>query len=293
MKQRLCIGFWLCLGILTISGCSGTTDEELWPAEGVPLQVTGVNIGSSGLVTTRAELSKGAIGFFTKVSGTDKQANVCYNYGTPYWKAANPSESILLETGTTYCAYYPWRAGVAVDNIPMTVLPSTEERDLSYLVYQSATKGAVRLTLTHAYCRLNLNIDWTNAGADDRITSISLEKEGMPATATLNAATGAVTAKTFTNRLIQATDIKSDTNNKTIALYVCPMDLEKKAKVSIVLNGKTLTVFLANVQKIESGKWYDITMKLNAQTLTFGSMAEKPDPDKWSITDIPGGNLQP
>lgn len=293
MKQRLCIGFWLGLGILTLSGCSRATDEELWPTEGVPLQVAGVNIGS-GLVTTRTNktLDSGAVGFFTKVSGTDKQANVCYNFGTPYWKAANPSESILLEEGTTYCAYYPWRAGVAVDNIPMTALPSEAEKDLSYLTYQAASKGAVNLELKRAYCLLNLNLIWTTDQASDQVTSISFGMEGIPATATLNAGTGTVTPVTTTNRLTQAIDIKGNSGNKTTALYVCPMNLNA-AKVSIVLNGKTLTASINSNINIESGKWYNINMNLNAQTLTFGSMAEKPDPDKWNNADIEGGNLQP
>lgn len=292
MKQRLCIGFWLGLGILTLSGCSRATDEELWPAEGVPLQVAGVNIGS-GLVTTRANtLNKGAIGFFTKVSGTDDQANVCYNFGTPYWKAANPSESILLETGTTYCAYYPWRAGVAVDKIPMTALPSEAEQDLSYLIYQAASKGAVNLELKRAYCRLNLNLTWTTGQASDQVTSISLEKEDMPATATLNAGTGVVTPVTTTNRLTQAIDIKGNSVNKTAVFFVCPMNLDA-AKVSIVLNGKTLTASINPNTAIESGKWYNINITLNAQTLTFGNMAEKPNPDGWTNTDITGGDLKP
>lgn len=298
MKQKICIGFWLGLGILTMSGCNRTADEELWPAGGVPLQVANVHIGS-GLVTTRADqtLDKGTIGFFTKVSGTEKQKNVCYTYGTPYWKAANPSESILLEEGMEYCAYYPWHSDIAADQIPMTALPAVEERGLSYLSYQSATKGAVTLKLERAYCQLLLVITWNAPGSSDHITSVSLEKTGIPAAATLNAGTGEVKTTLTTNRLAQAVDIQKsslDGENKTrISMIVCPMDLEKKATVSIVLSGKTLTVPLKTVGKIEKGKQYVINMTLNTQTLTFGSVAEKPDPDGW--TDIPaqGGELKP
>lgn len=296
MKQRLCIGFWLGMGILTLSGCSRAADEESGPAEGIALQVAGVNIGS-GLVTTRADrqLAAGAaIGF--KTTGTAGSDNVCYRHGTPYWKAANPSETILLSNTTGYCAYYPWRSGVDMTRISMTALPSSaEEQELSYLENTAPAKGTVTLNLKRAYCKINLAIEWKNAAASDRITSISLEKTNMPATATLDAATGSITTTAYTGRLTTAVDFtpaKLTDGKVSTSIFVCPMNLED-AQVSIVLNGKILTASLAKAGAIDRGKYYDITIPLNARSLAIGAVASKPSPTNWAEETLDGGDLKP
>lgn len=291
----------------TESPAGGGSDDSL-PI----LDVTGAGITSEEAVTRAAgttTVTSGSIGVFlsnTDPADTDPPyatvSNRKYSYGVPKWTTA---KAIYLGgEEANVCAYYPYSEAQATTVVPLTTQGYILANDLSYAPNLKVNGGPdktidgnvgrhVTFVLKRAYSRAKFEFtrkDYTGTG---HITRVVLRK--LPASATLDIATGAYTGETQADRSLTVDYTLPQTDalivNEADELLVAPGRIAEtgagdKNGLALVLtiDNKPMTTYIKPtvLNELKAGKYYIFKVNVNGTGIDI----DKVELENWEEKDL-------
>ena len=298
MKQAIL----LIMPLFLLGGCA--QEAEQFPGEGnrpegaTPLTVENAVL-ESGVVTraTTATLEKdGAqIGIFrAKATGyTDAQNNIPYKYtagSTNAWAPSVASTPVWLLSGNVQvCAYYPYQSGHTTSTaIPLTTGLYTADGDISFAGNREMNGTPSKKITTFAMKRAMAKIRFTLKKGDYpgtcSVSKIKLANSNLPLTGVIditgtnNVATAQTKGAFEYNPLSTGSLSAIAAGTATQEVLLIPFEIGTDGKLTV-----TLTVDTKNMQldlpaatftnsKIEPGKFYQLTVKLNGTKLEVTSV---------------------
>lgn len=304
---------------LLLGACS--QDASLTPgnplADGAtPLQVDDIMLEAS--VPTRAATTlatdNATIGIFcSKETGYDAaQANIPYIYSTATSKWAPKVASApvwLLAYNANVCAYYPYNAAAAYANntaIPLATAVYTAAGDICFAPNRAMNGTPAKSKTTFAMQRAMAMMVFTLKKGDYpgtcKVSNIMLTNTNLPATGTINITAAANTAATVTKAALNYAPLSTGdmtvttTGQAAQSVLVVPFTLSGNFSVTLTVDGKTMKIELpaatfAN-SKIEAGKRYLLTLKLNGTALDVTNVTI----EDWTdvpMTDTGGKDYEP
>lgn len=282
-----------------LCGCSqgeDAPDEPTGtPAVGTALEISPL-LGSAVFTRAAEALPVGAqIGLFLEKVNPEGPAygiaNRMYQLSTGGWGPNTVDKTIYLgPDATTVYAYYPYTTRDRDNREAMPVrMQSYEESNLLFIATGnqpvSAAHRQVTLALKHAYARLQVTItpseDYPGKG---EIASMIIKNSTLLLSGTLNIATGVVTdyppveggggSVSFGDYVVEYDPVKtfSAGGSYTEDLLMIPTALKQTdiddpttLQIIIRIDGSPITakIPIKKLPKIESGKLYTVSLKLN------------------------------
>lgn len=280
----------------------------------VPLRVDDIVLETS--VATRAATTlatnNATIGVFcSKETGYDAtQANIPYVYSTATSKWAPKVSTApvwLLAYNANVCAYYPYNAAYTNNTaIPLATAVYTTAGDICFAPNRAMNGTPAKSKTTFAMQRAMAMIVFTlkkgNYPGTCQVTGITLSNTNLPATGTINILAAANTAVTATKANLTYAPAASGSVMPTAAgvkaqdVLLIPFTLSGNFTVTLTIDGKTMKIELPPAtftnSKIEAGKRYLLTLKLNGTALDVTNVTI----ENWTdvpMTDTGGKDYEP
>lgn len=291
----------LIMPLLLLGGCSGDTEpasgqEGYRPEGAVPLQVDNTVLEAS--VATRVdppklETNNAQIGICCAVATgyTNTQTNIPYKYSTAApagWAPSNAANPVWLLAGdVNVCAYYPYNASYTNSAaIPLATAVYNTAGDICFdgnramngtPSYKSTTFNMIR-----AMAKIKFNLKKGDYPGTCAVSKITLSNANLPKAGTINITSTTNQAVTTTKGNFEYTP-KSTGNMTVVAagedtqeVLLVPFTLSGEFVVTLAVDGKNMQLKLPAAtftnSKIEPGKFYQLTMKLNGTELVVTSV---------------------
>lgn len=318
MKQTIT----LIMIALLLGGCS--QDATVTPYNpsfngAVPLQVDDIVLETSAATRAATTLAtnNATIGIFcSKETGYDAaQANIPYIYSTATSKWAPKVSTApvwLLAYNASVCAYYPYNAAYTNNTaIPLTTAVYTTAGDICFapnrVMNGTPAKSKTAFAMQRAMAMIVFTLKKGNYPGTCKVTGITLGNTNLPATGTINITGDTNTAVTATKAALTYTPlaaidgadgsvIPTTAGVKTQDVLLVPFTLSGNFTVTLTIDGKTMKIDLAPAtftnSKIEAGKRYLLTLKLNGTALDVTNVTI----ENWTdvpMTDTGGKDYEP
>lgn len=307
----------LIMTALLLGACSQDTSL---PSDGpladgaTPLQVDDIVLEAS--VPTRAATTlatdNATIGTFcSKEAGYDAvQANIPYMYSTATSKwAPKVSDAALwlLAYNANVCAYYPYNAAYTNNTaIPLATAVYATAGDICFapnrVMNGTPSKSKTTFAMQRAMAMIVFTLKKGNYPGTCKVTGITLSNTNLPATGTINITAAGNTAVTVTKANLTYTPLSTGdmtvttTGQAAQSVLVVPFTLSGNFTVTLTVDGKTMKIELPATtftgSKIEAGKRYLLTLKLNGTALDVTNVSI----ENWTdvpMTDTGGKDYEP
>ena len=275
------------------------------PASGgaAPLQVDDIMLETS--VATRAATTlvtnNATIGTFcSKGTWYDAaQANIPYIYSTATSKWAPKVSTAplwLLAYDANVCAYYPYTAAYSNNAaIPLTTAVYTTAGDICFapnrVMNGTPAKSKTTFAMQRAMAMIVFTLKKGNYPGTCKVSNIMLSNTNLPATGTINITASTNTAATVSKATLNYTPLSTGDMTVTTTgqaaqnVLLVPFTLSGNLTVALTVDGKTMKIELPAAtfagSKIEAGKRYLLTLKLNGTALDVTNVTI----ENW--TDVP------
>lgn len=286
------------------------------PASGgtTPLQVDDIILEAS--VPTRAATTlatnNATIGIFcSKETGYDAvQANIPYTYSTATSKWAPKVAAApvwLLAYNANVCAYYPYNAASTSNTaIPLATAVYTTAGDICFAPNRAMNgtpaKSKTTFAMQRAMAMMVFTLKKGNYPGTCKVSNIMLSNTNLPETGTINITASTNTAATVKKAALNYTPLSTGDMTVTAAgqaaqnVLLVPFTLSGNLTVALTVDGKTMKIELPagtfTNSKIEAGKRYLLTLKLNGTALDVTNVTI----ENWTdvpMTDTGGKDYEP
>ena len=305
----------LALALPLLGGCS--QDTEFVPGgthagEAIPLMVDNTML-ESGIIQTRAfstlATNGAGIGIFcSKGTGYDaEQNNISYTYSTATntWGPTVATAPVWLLSGDAdVCAYYPYNAASNFGNkttLPLASAVYSAAGDICFAGNRTMNGTpfwkSTTFNMKRALAKMALTLKKGDFPGTCSVTSITLTNTNLPATATFNITNEANVPAVVTKAslayapLTTGNMIPAPAGTAAQEVLLIPFTLSGDFSITLAVDGKNMQIVLPATtfsnSKIEAGKNYKLTLKINGTELDVTSVAI----EDW--TDVPmtdGGN---
>ena len=298
VRNNLLVGTFLSLA-LGAASCTNET-EQLTDSRSVPMsiQVSNHIASRAGLITSATlPIDEYGIGV-TLVNKSDKAPyDGQTGYANTQWTTANGSTWSFVGTtnpnltGTegVAVAYYPYSSS-ATDYTAIPV-ESASQTDYMYSGWSNDLTNATpqaEFTMQHALAAVRVKLAVSaNYSGDKSATAVTIASDGFMASASLNAETGALTAKTGAGaeHTQEELALELDATGKDVDFLVIPADAPAEITFLATIGDKQYSASVTPAEALAQGLIHTYTLTLSAEGMKVSTVDVTPWGDGQTGSD--------